>query len=352
MALLSFYKDFCYNIQKLHEQMKSLLLTSPQPIETNPLQLREVSIPDVTQNEILIRVRTCGVCHTDLHVVEGDLPQKKSPLIPGHQIVGVVESLGGNVTNFRVGDRVGVPWLNWTCGTCEFCRRGEENLCDNAKFTGYNVDGGFAEYTVVSSDFGYRLPPQFSDQEAAPLLCAGIIGFRALRLSRIGTGGKLGLFGFGSSAHITIQVARHWGCDVYVFSRSQQHRKLAEQLGAVWTGTAGRMPPVLLDSAICFAPAGEIVPHALKVLRKGGTLALAGVYMTSVPVLEYSLLYHERTLRSVANSTRQDARDFLRIAAEIPVKTEVELFPLEDGNRALQLLKLGKIHGAAVLNVQ
>lgn len=332
--------------------MKSLFLTSPQAIETNPLQLRDVPIPVAAKNEILVRVHACGVCHTDLHVIEGELPQKKSPLVPGHQIVGVVERVGERVTQHKVGDRVGVPWLNWTCGDCEFCRDGEENLCDNAKFTGYHVDGGFAEYAVVPADFAYPLPARFSDQEAAPLLCAGVIGFRALRLCGIKPGGKLGLFGFGASAHIAIQVARHWGCDVYVFSRGEQHRKLAEELGAVWTGVADQAPPVLLNSAISFAPAGELVPYALKILRKGGTLALAGVHMSSIPPLEYSLLYQERTLRSVANSTRQDARDFLVTAADIPVKTEVELFPFEEANRALQLLKSGKIQGAAVLEVQ
>jgi len=332
--------------------MKSLFLISPQPIEANPLQLHDVPIPVPAKDDILIRVRACGVCHTDLHVIEGDLPQRKSPIVPGHQIVGVVEKIGADVTGHKIGARVGVAWLGWTCGDCMYCKRGEENLCDRAKFTGYDIDGGFAEYMVVHSDYAYSLPEQFSDVEAAPLLCAGIIGFRALRLSGVPPGGKLGLFGFGASAHITIQVARHWGCEVYVFSRSERHRQFAEQLGAVWTGKAGQMPPAPLDGAISFAPVGELVPEAMKVLRKGGTLALAGVYMSALPPLEYSAIYYERVLRSVANSTRQDARDFLTIAGEIPLKTTVEVFPFKEANRALQLVKSGDIHGAAVLAVQ
>jgi propanol-preferring alcohol dehydrogenase len=332
--------------------MKSLFLISPQPIEANPLRLHDVPIPVPAKDDILIRVRACGVCHTDLHVIEGDLPQRKSPIVPGHQIVGVVEKIGADVTGHKIGARVGVAWLGWTCGDCMYCKRGEENLCDRAKFTGYDIDGGFAEYMVVHSDYAYSLPEQFSDVEAAPLLCAGIIGFRALRLSGVPPGGKLGLFGFGASAHITIQVARHWGCEVYVFSRSERHRQFAEQLGAVWTGKAGQMPPAPLDGAISFAPVGELVPEAMKVLRKGGTLALAGVYMSALPPLEYSAIYYERVLRSVANSTRQDARDFLTIAGEIPLKTTVEVFPFKEANRALQLVKSGDIHGAAVLAVQ
>jgi propanol-preferring alcohol dehydrogenase len=332
--------------------MKALRFTKPQQIETNPLRVDEVPVPKVSGNEILIRVHTCGLCHTDLHVIEGELPQKKSPLIPGHQIVGVVERKGELVRNYNVGDRVGVPWLYWTCGECEFCNRGEENLCDRAKFTGYDVDGGFAEYVVAPETFAYLIPQSFSDESASPLMCAGIIGFRALRLSGIQPGGRLGLFGFGASAHLAIQVARHWDCEVYVFSRSERHRRLAKQLGAVWTGTADQMPTKLLDSTISFAPAGELVPKALHVLRKGGTLTLAGVYMTSIPSLPYPHLYHERIIRSVANSTKQDAIDFLRVAAEIPVKTEVEIFPLVEANSALQLLKAGKIQGAGVLAVR
>lgn len=331
--------------------MTSMQVVSPQPIDNNPLQQREETIHQPVDKEILLQVHTCGVCHTDLHIIEGELPQKKSPLIPGHQIVGVVKRLGKKAKDFKYGDRVGVPWLYFACGTCDFCKRGEENLCPNAKFTGYDVDGGFAEQVIAHSDFVYPIPSRFSDEEAAPLLCAGIIGFRALRLSNVRAGERLGLFGFGASAHIAIQIARHWKCEVYVFSRGEGHRKHAENLGAAWTGTADDMPPHLLDSAISFAPSGDLVPKALRVLRKGGTLALAGIYMSPIPSFDYPLLYGERTVRSVANSTRQDAMDLLRVASEIPVKTEVELFALSDANRALQLLKSGGITAAAVLKI-
>lgn len=323
-----------------------------KPIENNPLVLNDVPIPATAGDEILIHIRTCGICHTDLHIIEGDLPQKKSPLTPGHQIVGVIERAGRNVLIHKVGDRVGVPWLNSTCGVCEYCKLEEENLCDDAKFSGYDVDGGYAEYFAVKGSYAYKIPEKFSDIEAAPLLCSGVIGYRALRLSGVEKGRRLGLYGFGASAHIAIQVARYWGCEVYVFSRSTHHRKLAEQLGAIWTGTVDKLPPRPLDSVISFAPVGELVPKALKVLRKGGTLALAGIHVSPIPQLDYNLLYHERMIRSVANSTRQDATDLLKLAAEIPVKTEVELFPLEEANKALQLLKSSKINGAGVLVVK
>jgi len=311
--------------------------------------VREVDIPVPADDEILIRVRACGLCHTDLHVVEGDLPPKRSPLTPGHQIVGVVEKAGANAGPYSAGERVGLPWLYWACGGCVYCRKGDENLCESALFTGYDVNGGFADYVVAKGAFAYRIPPGFTDENAAPLLCAGIISFRALRLSGIARGGRVGLYGFGASAHIAIQVARHWGCEVYVFSRNENHRAHASQLGARWTGTAEDAPPEPLDAAISFAPAGDMVPKALRVLRRGGTLVLAGIYMSPVPPLEYSLLYHERVVRSVANSTRKDAGDFLRTAAEIPVKTEVEMFPFDRANEALQLLKASKIKGAGVL---
>ncbi|MBU1298870.1 MAG: zinc-dependent alcohol dehydrogenase family protein [Bacteroidetes bacterium] len=332
--------------------MKSLQIQQSEPIENNPLKIVEsnTSKPEVSQ--ILIQIHTCAICRTDLHIIEGELSQKKSPLVPGHQIVGIVERVGEKVTKHKIGDRVGVPWLYSTCGVCDFCKKGSENLCNDAKFTGYDVDGGYAEYMVAKENFAYKIPERFSDVEAAPLLCAGIIGFRALRLSNIKPGERLGLYGFGASAHIAIQVAKHWGCEVSVFSRSEKHKMLAEELGATWVGSADEVPPFLLDSAISFAPAGELVPKALKVMCKGGTLALAGIYVSSIPQLDYNLLYHERTIRSVANSTRQDAIDFLKVAAGIPVKTEVEVFPLEEANRALQLLKASKINGAGVLVVK
>lgn len=326
-------------------------LKNIQPIETNPLVFCDMAVPKISEDEILIHIRACGICHTDLHIIEGELPQKKSPLIPGHQIVGVVEKKGDAVSNFNIGDRVGVPWLYFTCGVCEFCRRGEENLCNDAMFTGYDVDGGYAEYMAVNEEFAYHIPKVFSDEQAAPLMCAGIIGYRALQLCKIEKGGTLGLYGFGASAHITIQVARHMNCEVYVFSRSKQHRRHAEELGAVWAGTTDEKPPVALDSIISFAPVGEIVPKALCVLRKGGTFALAGIYLSPIPQFNYDLLYHEKSIHSVANSTRKDAVDFLKLAGEISIKTEYEVFSLEEANRALQMVKAGKIRGAGVIKI-
>jgi propanol-preferring alcohol dehydrogenase len=332
--------------------MKAMLLKEPRPIEEKPLVMAEIERPTPGPREISLKILTCGICHTDLHIVEGELPSKKLPVIPGHQIVGTVEAVGKKVTRFRAGDRVGVAWLNSTCGKCEFCLRGSENLCEKARFTGYDVDGGYADYTVVSEDFAYPVPKVFSDIEAAPLLCAGVIGYRALRLSEIVKGGRLGLFGFGASAHIVIQIAKYWGCQVYVFTRGEQHRKLAINLGAVWAGTAEETPPAKLHSAIIFAPAGKLVLDALRVLGKGGTLALAGIYMTPIPEMNYQEhLYYEKTVRSVANSTRKDAEDLLKLAAEIPIHTEVQEFALEEANRALLLLKQGKIQGAGVLRV-
>jgi propanol-preferring alcohol dehydrogenase len=331
--------------------MQAMILKTTRPVEDNPLEAAELPTPSPGPAEIRIQVRACGVCHTDLHTVEGDLPLPRLPVVPGHQIVGVVEAAGVGVTRFREGDRVGVPWLNWTCGTCDFCRRGQENLCDRARFTGYHVDGGYARFAVVSEPFAYPIPDVFSDAEAAPLLCAGVIGFRALRLSQVQPGQHLGLYGFGASAHIAIQVARHWGCQVYVFTRSPAHRELARQLGAAWTGRAEDEPPDPVDSAIIFAPAGRLVLDALRVLAKGGTLALAGITMSPIPEMDYRLIYHERIVRSVANSTRQDAEDLLRVAAEIPIRTEVQLFPLAEANRALQLLKHSQIQGAGVLEI-
>jgi propanol-preferring alcohol dehydrogenase len=332
--------------------MKAMLLRAQRPIDEKPLSMAEVEKPQPGPSEILIKVSACGICHTDLHVVEGELPSKKLPVIPGHQIVGVVEVAGTNARRFKVGDRAGVIWLNSTCGKCEFCGKGMENLCEKAKFTGYDVDGGYAEYTVISEDFAYPIPRGFSDSQAAPLLCAGVIGYRALRLSNIEKGGRLGLYGFGASAHIVIQIARHWGCEVFVFTRGEEHRRLARELGAVWTGGAEDTPPAKMHSSIIFAPAGKLVPEGLRVLEKGGTLALAGIYMTPVPEMDYNkYLYHEKIVRSVANSTRKDAEELLRLAAEIPIHTEVQEFPLDEANRALMLLKQGKIQGAGVLRV-
>ncbi|RCK72615.1 MAG: alcohol dehydrogenase [Ignavibacteriae bacterium] len=332
--------------------MKAIILEDIANIETNPLKISEVEIPKISENEVLIEIYTCGICHTDLHIVEGDIPLKKKPLILGHQIVGKVVQKGNNVMNFNIGDRVGVPWLNSTCGKCSYCLNNKENLCDNAKFTGYDVDGGYAEYNKINYNFTYKIPENFTDESAAPLLCAGIIGYRALKISDIKPNCRLGLYGFGASAHIAIQIARYWGCDVYVFSRSKKHRKLAEDLGAKWVGATNEKSPVKLDSAISFAPAGEIVPLALQNLDKGGTLALAGIYTTPIPQFEYNLIYQERCIRSVANSTRDDAIEFLKIAGLVPVKVEFETYDLKDANNALKLLKDGKINGAGVLVVK
>jgi propanol-preferring alcohol dehydrogenase len=298
-----------------------------------------------------LRVQACGVCHTDLHLVEGEIALPKLPVVPGHQIIGRVDAVGEGVTRLRAGDRVGVPWLYSTCGECEYCLGGLENLCDRARFTGQHVDGGFAEYMVVPAAFAYAIPHGFPDDQAAPLLCAGIIGYRSLQLSEIQPGGRLGLYGFGASAHITIQVARHWGCDVYVFTRSEEHQRHALELGAAWVGQAQDTPPAEIDSAITFAPAGWLVPEVLRVLRKGGTLAINAIHMSPIPEMPYSLLYGERTVRSVTNATRQDGEELLRLAAEIPIHTDVELYPLDEANAVLQRLKQGQIQGAAVLQV-
>jgi alcohol dehydrogenase, propanol-preferring len=331
--------------------MKAQRLLAPKPVDEQPLILADVDQPTTGPNSLRIKVHTCGMCHTDLHVVEGDLALPKLPIIPGHQIVGVVDHVGPDVTRFSRGDRVGVPWLFDTCGVCEFCRTGRENLCDNARFTGFHADGGYAEYVVVNENFAYSIPDTFPDSQAAPLLCAGVIGYRALRLSNIQPGQNIGLFGFGASAHIALQIARHWRCEVLVFTRSKNHRGLAEQLGAMWTGGAGDTPPRKIESAVIFAPAGELVPAALKTLKKGGTVALAGIHMSPIPQMEYNLIYEERTVRSIANSTRDDVRELLELAAKIPVRTEVEEFPLADANEALGKLKRSEIRGSGVLRI-
>src|SRR5271157_3551778 len=331
--------------------MKACLLHSPARVETNPLNFTDVPNPVPQGDQVLVRVAACGVCRTDLHVVEGELPPRKSPVIPGHQVVGRIEKAGEAAKRFRIGDRVGIPWLHRTDGVCDYCKAGKENLCDHPSFTGYTVDGGYAEYCLADADFVYPIPDGFDDLKAAPLLCAGIIGFRSLRLSGIEAGGKLGLYGFGAAAHLAIQVARHWNVSVYAMTRDARHQKLALEMGAVWAGGTVEEPPAKLDAAIVFAPAGEIVPAALKALKKGGTVALGGIHMSPIPPLDYNLLYGERVLRSVANNTRQDGEDFLRLAAEIPIHSEIEVFPLRDANRVLNSLKNDAIRGAAVLRV-
>ena len=316
-----------------------------------PLRLTDRQTPEPGSRQVRVRIRCCAVCHTDLHITQGEIPAHRMPVIPGHQIVGVVDRLGEDASAFTIGERVGIPWLHWTDGSCEYCRRGLENLCEHAKFTGYDADGGYAEFTVVAEDFAYRIPPQFSDEAAAPLMCAGIVGYRSFRLSGAKAGDRVGLYGFGASAHIVIQCARFAGCEVYVFTRSAEHLKLAEELGAAWTGRAEDTPPSPLDTSIIFAPAGALVPEALRVTRKAGTVTLAGITMSEIPAIAYDLIYHERILRSVANSTRQDARDFLDLAAKAGVKTEIQRYDLGDVNRALDDMKHSRIRGAAVVRI-
>ena len=329
-----------------------MLLGESADIQTKPLVWTELPAPEPGSGEVRLRVQVCGVCRTDLHIVEGELPPAKRPVIPGHEVVGYVDRVGRNVRTIKEGDRVGIAWLQRVCGRCEFCTSRRENLCSSAEFTGYHVDGGYAEYAVVPESFAYPIPKAFTDKEVAPLLCAGIIGYRALRLSGVNPGQRLGLYGFGASAHITIQIARQWGCAVYVCSLREEHRALARELGAVWVGGAAESPPEKLHGAIMFAPAGELVPPALRALEKGGTLAVAGIYLSPIPSLDYDReLFGERVLRSVTANTKQDGIDLLQEAATIPIRPHTELFALSDANRALQALKAGSIKGAAVLQV-
>lgn len=332
--------------------MNAMILEQDADVSRGPLRARDIPMPVPGPGQVRVKIHVCGVCRTDLHVVEGELPPVTRPIVPGHEAVGMVDQVGPGVRHIKEGDRVGIAWLQATCGACEFCETGRENLCEKAVFTGYHVHGGYAEYALVSEHFAYPIPPVFKDEEAAPLLCAGIIGYRALRRSQILPGQRLGLYGFGASAHITIQIARHWGCSVYVCSLREEHRELARQLGAVWVGEASAMPPDKLDSAILFAPAGELVPPALRALNKGGTLALAGIYMTAIPALDYTKdIFQERTLQSVTANTRQDGLDLLKEAAAIPIRTHTVPFKLEEANLALQQLKKGNIQGAGVLHM-
>lgn len=343
--------------------MKAWTLPTPAPIQTNPLKLSEIPVPEPSDGQVLVRVTACGICRTDLHVVEGELPPRLPNVVPGHQVVGVIERSGRNAQRYARGVRVGIPWLHKTCGVCAYCKSGRENLCDNPTFTGYSVNGGFAEYALADENFVYPIPDGFDDVQAAPLLCAGIIGFRCLRIAgmeqagieRANLGGvnlggaNLGIYGFGAAGHVCLQVARYLGAKVFVCTREEKHRRLAAELGAVWVGGTVDEPPEKLDASIIFAPAGELVPPALAALRKGGTLVLGGIHMSPIPAFPYPLIYHERSMRSVANNTRQDGHDFLRLAAEIPVKTEIQIFPLTQVNEALNALKGDGIRGAGVI---
>ena len=332
--------------------MRAMILDEIALIESSPLRLGEHATPQPGPGEVRLKVRCCAICRTDLHVIEGELPRRTLPIIPGHQIVGLVDALGPGCRRLKAGQRVGVAWLRHTCGTCDFCRCGRENLCESARFTGYHADGGYAEYAVVPEEFAYEIPPVFEDVEAAPLLCAGIIGYRALKRCDLRSGNRLALYGFGSSAHVVLQIARHRGCEVYVVSRAPRHLELARSMGAVWAGGDARQMPVRADSAIIFAPAGNLYLDALRVLDRGGTVASAGIYMSPIPELDYGrYLYQERTMLSVANATRADGEELLKIAAEIPIRTIVETYRLEHANEALRLLKSGKVIGAAVLKI-
>jgi propanol-preferring alcohol dehydrogenase len=332
--------------------MKAMVLSAPAPVQERPLRLVDLPVPEPRTGEVLIRVEVCGVCRTDLHVVEGELPPHRPGIVPGHEVVGRVERLGPETARFRVGDRVGAAWLHRSCGVCPFCRRDEENLCDAPRFTGYDVNGGYAEYMVAPEAFVYPIPEGVSSREAAPFLCAGIIGYRALCRSAVRKGEPLGLYGFGASAHIVLQIALHWGCEVYVCTRGERHQALALEMGATWAGPASAAPPKKLRSSILFAPAGELVPIALAALDKGGTLALAGIYMTPIPSMDYQqYLFLERSLRSVTANTRKDGEVLLQLADEIPLRTHTQEFYLEAANEALLRLKQDQINGAAVLRV-
>ena len=334
--------------------MKAWVLRTPGSVDGRPLHLVDVATPMQREGELLVRVSSCGICRTDLHVVEGELPVRLSPVVPGHQIVGRVDAVGAHVEDFALNDRVGVAWLNRTCGKCKYCLTGRENLCEQALFTGWSVNGGYAEYAIAPASFTYRIPHNFEDIQAAPLLCAGIIGYRCLRLTGLSgndwRGARLGIYGFGAAGHICIQLARSRGAEVYVCTRDRErHQALAHELGATWVGDAAADPPVKLDAAIIFAPAGELVPIALKALVKGGTLVLGGIHMSAIPSFDYSLIYGERIIRSVANNTRADGQEFLLEAARIPVRTHVQTFAFDQVNDALIALKHDAIRGAGVI---
>ncbi len=329
--------------------MRAQLLRTPAPAAVSPLEWTELPDPEPGPRQIAIRVSTCAMCHTDLHIVEGELSVPRLPIVPGHQVVGEVVAFGPDAAGWLVGERAGVFWLHNACGACAFCRRGEENLCPNAEFTGLHRNGGYAEYIIAQADYALRIPDAFDDVHAAPLLCAGIIGYRSLRKADVQPGETVGLFGFGASAHLAAQVARHWNCRVFVFTRSAAHREHARSLGAEWTGAASDAPPAPLDRAVIFAPSGPLVPAALERLRPGGTLAINAISMSDIPALPYRMVYGGRTIRSVANTTRRDAVEFLDLAARIPIRVTARAFGLKEANEVLRLLKESKLDGAAVL---
>ena len=328
--------------------MKAAVLTSPRDISKRPLEVREVPRPQLSPGQVLLRVKACGVCRTDLHIVEGELPPRSNEIIPGHQIVGEIADAG--TTNLPAGARVGVSWVGGVDGSCWYCQHGLENLCDAPTFTGYSLNGGYAEYAVARADFTFPLENQLDDLQAAPLLCAGIIGFRSLRVAEVKRGERVGLFGFGASAHLAIAVLRAWNCEVYVSTRGASHRQLAASLGAMWVGSEIEKPPVKLDRAVTFAPSGDVVVAALASLRKGGVVAINAIHLDRLPEFDYdTLLWGERQIRSVTNMTRSDARDFLKIATEIGLRPRTTVFPLDQANEALSAVKSDSIDGAAVI---
>jgi propanol-preferring alcohol dehydrogenase len=331
--------------------MRAMQLSTHALIEQQPLELVSLPVPQPRRGQIRVKVQVCGACHTDLHTVEGDIHPPKMPIIPGHQVVGVIDALGESVTQLKIGQRVGIAWFHSACESCETCLAGNQNLCAQARFTGFHLDGGYAEAMIAEADAALPLPATISDEQAAPLLCAGIIGYRSLRKADLQPGERLGLIGFGASAHLAIQVARHWDCQVYVFTRSARHRKHAESLGAVWVGGIEDRPEDLLDRAVIFAPAGDLVPKMLEKIRPGGTLAINAIHMSRIPEMPYSLIYGERTLRSVANATFQDGIEFLNLAAAMPIVSTVKSYALEDANQALSDIKHSKINGEAVLRI-
>jgi propanol-preferring alcohol dehydrogenase len=331
--------------------MRAFRILHQANLEDNPLILQELPVPEPGPGQVLLRVLMCGVCHTDLHTLEGDIHPPSLPLTPGHQVIGVVEKLGPGVERPSIGERVGVPWLHSTDRACAYCLRSEENLCPNARFTGFHIDGGFAEYMLAQADFVLPLPPEIDAEQAAPLLCAGIVGYRSLKKSDLKPGERLGLAGFGASAHLSLQVARYWDCPVYVFTRSAQHRQHAMELGAEWAGSVEQTPPHILDRIILFAPDGGLVPPLLERIRPGGTLAINAIHTSPIPEMPYLLIYGERTLRSVANATRQDGIEFLKLAAKIPIHATTRLYPLDQVNQALADLKFSRLNGEAVLKI-
>ena len=331
--------------------MRGRRLVTPGPMRSRPLESFDAADLNPAPNELVIQVAACGVCRTDLQLIEGDLAARQLPVVPGHQAVGIIIATGSRVTDWQVGERAGVAWLAGTCGTCRFCRAGSENLCEAAEFTGWDRDGGYATQMTVRTDFALRVPPGFGDLEAAPLLCGGVIGYRSLKMSGIEPGGRLGLYGFGASALLAIQVAIHWGCEVFVATRSVPEQQRALDMGAAWTGSYHDRPPVPLDAAVTFAPAGYVVIEALKSLDRGGTVAVNAIHLDQIPEFPYDMLWWERSVRSVANFTRADAQEFLELAARIPIRTVVDPYRMEDANLALARLKSGDVEGAAVLTM-